>query len=560
MLAKMFSTQRQALLYGIGCIFFLSLILPILIIFFNGISLSSAIEETIGARYFYGLRYLYGNETPWIPQGHFVGLSHYVIQLILTASGHPPTELSPRIDLFTLAAIILPHFTSAVCFVWAVRPLQTTSARLLVAALALAIGYSSTLAVGIELNQHVVQMIWWVILPDYLAWALPFAFVTMGAILRIISKRRWQVLTLKGSIWLGVFVGTALTTKITFLVFPFAVVSVLLFFAPKWKTLYFLLTVTFPSAAFVILIILLAFYKGNVGIIIPHFNELLSFIQAESDRTAWDPNLLYSLDYWTLVLTPKNTSDILYLPLITIAAILLVGLIKRSDRFLLALVPACVLSIIVALNRFYFVSWTEVLFFCIPVLVTWGARVFQFPRHTISSVAFAPLPVLLSVVRTALSIILIWLVFPGTLAKFEVVYQFSKAIDIGSQELNSRLKHMGGKTAFLIPINNNYHPRTINSAICKGGTQWSNPQWGDSKYMKDLFPDEACFVMPEAPGNVDMTPFDNAVIVHRTLGKETREETLKWTEDYFHMSLKPFGCTQKITFPDSDAIICTRLK
>jgi hypothetical protein len=299
--------------------------------------------------------------------------------------------------------------------------------------------------------------------------------------------------------------------------------------------------------------VLFVFYFGHFSAIKQQIVDLIRFMNAENDRmNAFDGHTRYDLRHWITVLTPSNRTDILYFPVLTLAAIALTGL-KRSHRFFLALVPACLFSLQVAMHRFYFVTWTEMFFFHFASLAVWGACVFRQPAD--GGLAPKLSRQTASGIRLLLCAGLVWLVLPGALAKFSEIYHFSKATDISSQKLAAQLQDLGGKTAFLIAKNNNYRPRTINSAICKGGIQWQNPVWGDSKYMVSTFPNEACFIN-QAP--VDLAPFNNVVAIRITLASDSREEVLRWTEDFFSLSLAPFDCSRSVEFPDSEAIVCTR--
>ena len=111
-----YQDRNKIILILVSALFSFAFILPVLILFVNDVSLGGAVEETIGARYFYTLRNLYGGEQPWVPQGHFVGLFHYGIQLLLTSIGYPPDELFPRVDIFvffiTFSTILLKYVKS----------------------------------------------------------------------------------------------------------------------------------------------------------------------------------------------------------------------------------------------------------------------------------------------------------------------------------------------------------------------------------------------------------------------------------------------------------------
>ena len=59
-------------------------------------------EEAIGYRYFYSLRVLFGEERPWVPQGHTLGLVQHVLQLLLSGLGFSLDDTSLRIGVFVV--------------------------------------------------------------------------------------------------------------------------------------------------------------------------------------------------------------------------------------------------------------------------------------------------------------------------------------------------------------------------------------------------------------------------------------------------------------------------
>src|ERR671911_434983 len=75
----------------------------------QGLSLSGMHDEATGFLYFYSLRRLYGvDELPWLHSGQVPSLLHLVLHLGLTAAGYPPTQLHPRLDIWTYLAPAVP--------------------------------------------------------------------------------------------------------------------------------------------------------------------------------------------------------------------------------------------------------------------------------------------------------------------------------------------------------------------------------------------------------------------------------------------------------------------
>src|SRR6187431_3540553 len=121
------------------------LLTPLVVITAHRFSLIGMTEESTGYRYFYSLRYLYtDNERPWVPQGQAMTIVHMAVQLLLTAVGYSPIELRPRMDLFVVSMVALPHIATAVALVWAVLPLRSLLARLAVVGTLLLVSLGGT--------------------------------------------------------------------------------------------------------------------------------------------------------------------------------------------------------------------------------------------------------------------------------------------------------------------------------------------------------------------------------------------------------------------------------
>src|SRR5919198_1245557 len=82
---------------------------PLVSFALQGLSLSGMHDEATGFLYFYSLRRLYGvNDLPWLHSGQVPSLVHLALQLGLTAAGYPPTQLHPRLDIWTYVAPAVP--------------------------------------------------------------------------------------------------------------------------------------------------------------------------------------------------------------------------------------------------------------------------------------------------------------------------------------------------------------------------------------------------------------------------------------------------------------------
>ena len=151
---------REAFTTTIGIV----LLLPVASAVLFGISLHGHFDESIGYRYFNSLRIVYGSEHPWIPQGHFPGLVHELIQIALSAAGWDLDDLGSRVDIFSYAAIAVPLSFTPLAFLWASRPIRSTPLLFLLC--------TSFLIVVIA-NPYP-----WLLGPDYHAWIPALALVS----------------------------------------------------------------------------------------------------------------------------------------------------------------------------------------------------------------------------------------------------------------------------------------------------------------------------------------------------------------------------------------------
>ena len=117
-------------------------------------------------------------------------------------------------------------------------------------------------------------------------------------------------------------------------------------------------------------------------------------------------------------------------------------------------------------------------------------------------------------------------------------YRTAAALDNASHRLHDALAADGGSVAFLTP-DNTYRPPSVDSSICKGGTDIFQSTWGVSPFIKSMFPDRWCFLYG---GTADVTPFANVVFIK--LDEEPFRAALKRVEDHFSTSLANFDCAK----------------
>lgn len=184
-----------------------TLLWPLAWIIVHGTTLVGVNEESTGYRYFYSLRALYDPPTfMFLPQGQLTNLIQKAIQLALTLFGLPPTQLRPRIDYFCYASVAAFHLMNVAAFAWLVSQLRTVTACVLSALF---------WALPFYLPGHSGP--YTLIQPDYIAVDGLFAILAAAAVL---DCSRGGPISLAAAARLGVLLGLAAATKITFILFP----------------------------------------------------------------------------------------------------------------------------------------------------------------------------------------------------------------------------------------------------------------------------------------------------------------------------------------------------
>ncbi|MGE3271941.1 MAG: hypothetical protein AB7P40_24520, partial [Chloroflexota bacterium] len=182
----------------------------------EGLSLAGGHDEAVGYRYFYTLRRLYGDhEQPWVPHGQVQGIVHTGLQLALTAAGYPPTQLHPRLDIWTYFAPAVPLVLAVFALVWAVQPIQSMLGRIVIALTMLGVTYETAIYVEYHLTA-----------PEYHPWIHLWAAIALGWLLRLIRELPPE--SGKTAILLGVYAAFVLGTKPSYLPFPVTIGLLLL--------------------------------------------------------------------------------------------------------------------------------------------------------------------------------------------------------------------------------------------------------------------------------------------------------------------------------------------
>lgn len=521
----------------IGFLIGLVLLFPLILLAKEGLTLTGMTEESTGYRYFYTLRILYGeHERPWLPQGQLVGLVHMGIQLLLTTLGYPPTQLYPRIDLFTYLAAGLPHLVTVGAFIWAVRPISTITEKLILAATFIVISFQTRSGGGISLVQ-----------PDYMSWAGSVSLLTIGWVLRL--TRDSQKFRLINIFWLGLFGGACLAIKPTYIVFPLTV-GILLLLRAKTFLQRLMLVVGGSVLALVVLVALtLMYYLGDGAATFKHFELTYIFTQSQLDNA--EP-FLKLLKQSILQNLPDALTLSFFMPIVLFLSFLL--LLHRQVSF--SLLFGSILSSYVAYKRFYPVTFVETNYYLFVAVFIWYKEVV----FSEDSVFFAFFKESQKKVYNSFKmaiLTLLYILMVSQINSFHDVFipPFS-ASDAGSKELDRFMKKTPGITLFLIP-NNNYRPTTIDSAIYKGGMDIISNKWGDSPFVKAMFPDR-WYILGDVPNfqrPLDISPYDKLVFVSLP---GQRNAALQQLNEVFGVTTVDFDCSFEADLRHHLIVGCTR--
>jgi hypothetical protein len=497
-------------------VLFVVIALPSLTFAWHGLSLAGAFEESVGYRYFYTLRHLYSGERPFMPQGHAMGLVHMGIHLVLTALGHPPSELYPRIDLWIRIASLVPFVLAGVAYAWAAAALGRWPARLLLAAFVCFVTYNERLPWG------------WQASPDYMAWVIPVSLVTVGALVRVLTHPPTE--RLAPFLWLGVFAGACLGLKATYAVFPLAIGCTMLARRFSIRTMLGLgISIALATVTFVL--ILSAYYLFDRQ---PLAEWLETFRQFTATQRMTLPDTTYNFKSWRRSMQWQNALDFAPWILVIAGAVLLAGVWRRT-RIAVALAPAMALAIYILYARFYTMTLIETCFAAVAVGTALAVVIGR----------ALPIPDLVKLAGAAALFAPVSSVILPTEHFMLGGYRIYSDADV---RLHQAMAEAGGVTVSLVPTNA-YRLMSVESAICKGSFNLLH-NVPPSPFMTALFPDRAC--LPSAQ------PLDDSVnLLSLRAGNETLENAFQRAAAVYGVELSARGC-EEIPSIESYFVFCSR--
>jgi hypothetical protein len=479
----------------------------------SGITITTYIEESVGYRYFYSLRLAFGGEGAWLPQGQLVTLYHTGLQRLLSFFGLPNDQLFPRIDIFCALATILPIILTGFAF----YKLSSSFSRKIWPALIGAIFVFAMASEALPGGRS------WTLMPDYHVWLIPLALLS-GWLLPNLETTNASTShkPIQWFVGMGLLMGLAAGIKITFILFPLTVLGLWVF--KQWRYRKTPLYFVFSMGAFFLTIALIVWAcTGFGGWLVLQKYLLLSkgFFQAKTSG-----------------MTPEAFSFHIetFLPLCF--SILLFGwsLYKKQWSLMIIVIGVGVYTKF-AYSRYYSHSLIEYhAFVLIPLVLFIRILANSFLYANISTQKRLALIVLCSAsIVFAYTMQKIW---PSYLRDTPNCYRL---IGQAASEFHQSLA-AGPGSIWILTTDNSYRPLSIESALCKGGMDVSNPQWGSSPYIASLFPRFHCAVFPAMFADRDRKQIPYSTIGFSHWANESLPLAISRVEKAFGISLSQSQC------------------
>lgn len=446
-------------------IFAAALLWPLAVVVFRDHTLTGVYEEGLGYRYFYNLRQLYDPaEFLFLPQGQFTDLIQKGIHLLLTATGHPPDRLYPRIDRFAYLSVFVFQLMAVAAFAWLITALRSPAAILLQAV------YWAVPAYFLFTGYLLLE-------PDYPAAELALAIFAAGYVARIDKPFDWST---GHAMTMGAFLGIAVATKVTLILFPAVVIGFALLSSRDVKKIYVSAATGALTAFSVWALIMAVAFVGRRSFMRLHFSQLAEFLRNPAGAEVTAAHQQWPL--WTIerFLTESFPLAIVYLaPVIAIAG--LIGATRKTIGLVVVLVIGATISNYILHKRDYVITQVEAGLFCALVIWCLGAKVWAPAIERFSD--RRALPALSLAAFAALSLMLVsFSAYPRYILE---VVELNSTHQRGFARVKSENP---GKYLWLVPTNH-IRPFSIDSAIMKGGGnhfgQWMVPE---SPLMRKMFP------------------------------------------------------------------------
>jgi hypothetical protein len=513
------------------------LLVPLIWLALHHATLTGVDEESSGYRYFYSLRILYGmHERPWLPQGQLVGLVDMAIQIALTAMGFSPKQLAPRIDIFTYAAAATPIVLMLPALFWALQPLSVLGRGIIV-----------TTLIAVIFEARSMYGLWVVATPDYVPWCGAVSLVAVGWLLRLTHAP--VSASVSSGLAIAVYAGLCAALKPSYVVFALPLFVLLMFRSRTLPRAIALGSSFLGVAGITALAVTWLYYLGDLSAAASYFVRLNDFVKSIGNSTPPLPWLR------ALLMHPFDAVSLsLILPVLLTCSLLL-----PRRQVTLGLLAGSLCSVYFAYQRFYPVTVVETNLYAYMAMVVWVVVVLKpwvsgfrswpaVSAHRATMVTAVALMGFL-IARAGLEIKMFTrLVLPSFVTATR-----------GAARVAAFVNKTPGRTVFLIP-DNYYRLRTVDTAIFKGGSDIGSSTWGDSPYVKHMFPKRWYYwgrTAAAAPP-LDLHGFTKLVFVSIPLFGGDRAAR-KYLYEIFGVTTTGFDCSLHAVFADSDAVLCRRV-
>jgi len=512
---------------------------PFLEALFSKVTFETIVEESLGYRYFYSLRIIFGGEAPWIPQGHLVGLLHHILNLLLNIFGLSQSDLELRPFLFIWIVAGVGLMACGVALFHALSSFRSISGRALYTAIALAF--------------FTTQSLWyfWYMLPDYQVWIAVVSIASLAWANKILEIPPTEA-TLKEAFCIGIFGGIALGIKVSCAIYPLTLALLWLGNA-KGRVAVIGLAMMPLLGLTVFFLVLLFYYAGNIDGVWRWPSGFLLFIQSQSSTFS-----SASLDFSSFFsrLLDFTGGKLLWTALLALLGCLIFPIF--GQRYMIAAVPGMLAILWFQYMRDYsFTSIETILYslFVVGLLIVAFRNAIALHKnkndtHKARVQARHFFPARVNWFMAAAIVVL-------TVPRFlDVSVQNVREIVAGERRYRvfaDYVSQLPGSTIVLSP-GNQYRIASMYSAICKGGTDIYNASWGVSPYISALFPKYACAVL-EKP--VDLSLFSNVLFLEIDGDVTVARNQV---EKYFSISLDGFNCNYRVKQVITHYVACTRRK
>ena len=463
---------------------------------------SGQFEESVGYRYFYSMRIAFGAESPWLPQGFFASLCHVLIQYVLHWTGYPSDQLFPRVDLFSLFAVIIPALVGAAAAAWAFISYRYTSTCLALAAILVVMAASDVLPNG------------WTVLPDYHVWLIPLMFLSLGLHIRAADARDTGQKILIAALVTGI----AASLKISFTVFGLAPLTALVINASPPRIRH--IAVAVVVSGLIYLLITAAYFRFELRDMIEMFVLTYRFSLNQQSTLPDAPSIMDQ------IIGNKEIVAVFLVPIVTLT----VGIIaRRIDLITTAFYGA--LFVAFSLVRFYSHTMIEVYAYAFVQL--------SLLAHALEPTGSAAKGRAWQGACAVSVIAIVTSASPAFIQRPASLLAYSRILNSGSEKWRKALAN-SHQSIWILTTGNGYRPNAIESGLCKGGMDVNRPIWGASPYIANLFPDFHCAVV--ATG-IDPSALSGAVGFYRIPG-ERPDDAIRRVEAFFAISLARHTCTE----------------